>query len=54
MLVLQFAPQPVRLARESAAVKQARDAIRALSKSVRKRIEGVANMHGEEIKNALR
>ena len=40
--------------RETAAVKQARDAIRALSKNVRKRLEGVSQMDAEEIRRALR
>jgi ribonuclease Y len=43
-----------RLARETAAITQARDAIRALSKSVRKRLEGVSQMDAEDIKQALR
>jgi ribonuclease Y len=43
-----------RLARETAAIKQARDAIRGLSKSLRKRLEGVSQMDADEIKAALR
>lgn len=43
-----------RLARETAAIIQARDAIRTLSKSVRKRLEGVSQMDAEDIKRALR
>lgn len=43
-----------RLAREDSAIHQARDAIRALSKSLRKRLEGVAQMDAEEIQRALR
>ena len=43
-----------RLTRESSAIKQARDAIRALSKSLRKRLEGVSQMDADEIKRALR
>lgn len=43
-----------RLAREDSAIRQARDAIRALSKSLRKRLEGVAQMDAEEIQRALR
>jgi ribonucrease Y len=54
LLDFQFEQKQEKLARENAAVKQARDAIRALSKSVRKRLEGVANMDAEEIKKALR
>jgi ribonuclease Y len=54
LLDYQFEQKQEKLARENAAVKQARDAIRALSKTVRKRLEGVANMDAEEIKKALR
>jgi ribonuclease Y len=54
LLDYQFEQKQEKLARENAAVKQARDAIRALSKSVRKRLEGVAHMDAEEIKKALR
>ena len=43
-----------RLTREGSAIKQARDAIRALSKSLRKRLEGVSQMDADEIKRALR
>ncbi len=43
-----------RLARENSAIAQARDAIRTLSKSLRKRLEGVSEMDAEEIKRALR
>ncbi|MCF3648228.1 ribonuclease Y [Synoicihabitans lomoniglobus] len=43
-----------RLKREAAAIKQARDAIRAQSKDLRKRLEGVAKMDAEEIRIALR
>jgi len=43
-----------RLARENSAITQARDAIRALSKSLRKRLEGVSQMDADEIKRALR
>ncbi len=43
-----------RLQREAAAIKQARDAIRAQSKSLRKRLEGVAQMDAAEIQQALR
>ncbi len=43
-----------RLARENSAIRQARDAIRALSKSLRKRLEGVSQMDADEIKRALR
>jgi ribonuclease Y len=43
-----------RLAREDSAIRQARDAIRGLSKSLRKRLEGVSQMDAEEIRKALR
>jgi ribonucrease Y len=54
LLDYQLEQRQERLNRESAAVKQARDAIRALSKSVRKRLEGVSQMDAEEIRRALR
>lgn len=54
LLDYQLEQKGERLARESAAIKQARDAIRALSKSLRKRLEGVSQMDAEEIKQALR
>ncbi len=54
LLDYQLEQRQERLNRESAAVKQARDAIRALSKSVRKRLEGVSQMDAEEIKRQLR
>jgi ribonuclease Y len=50
----QLEQKQERLGRENAAIRQARDAIRDLSKSVRKRLEGVAQMDAEEIKRALR
>jgi ribonuclease Y len=56
-LRLRYTPlqhNPPRLVRENAAIKQARDAIRDLSKNVRKRLEGVAHMDAEDIKRALR
>ena len=43
-----------RLAREDSAIRQARDAIRSLSKSLRKRLEGVSQMDAEDIRKALR
>lgn len=43
-----------RLKREAAAIKQARDSIRDQAKSLRKRLEGVAQMDAEEISAALR
>ncbi|HEY0944990.1 MAG TPA: ribonuclease Y [Opitutaceae bacterium] len=54
LLDYQLEQKGERLARESAAIKQARDAIRALSKSLRKRLEGVSQMDAEDIKRALR
>ncbi len=54
LLDYQLEQRQERLARESAAIRQARDAMRTLSKSLRKRLEGVAAMDAEEIKKALR
>ena len=54
LLDYQFEQRQERLNRENAAVSQARDAIRSLSKSVRKRLEGVSQMDAEEIHRALR
>lgn len=54
LLDYQLEQKGERLARENSAIKQARDAIRALSKSLRKRLEGVSQMDAEEIKRALR
>ncbi len=54
LLDYQLEQRQERLNRESAAVKQARDAIRALSKSVRKRLEGVSQLDADEIKKQLR
>ena len=54
LLDYQLEQKGERLARENAAIKQARDAIRALSKSLRKRLEGVSQMDAEEIRKALR
>jgi ribonucrease Y len=54
LLDYQLEQRQERLNRENAAVRQARDAIRSLSKSVRKRLEGVSQMDVEEIKRALR
>jgi ribonucrease Y len=50
----QLEQRSERLAREDSAIRQARDAIRALSKSLRKRLEGVSQMDADEIKRALR
>jgi ribonuclease Y len=54
LLDRQLEQKQDRLGRESAAVKQARDAMRQLSKSLRKRLEGVASMDAEEIRKQLR
>jgi ribonuclease Y len=54
LLDYQLEQKQERLARENAAVKQARDAIRDLSKGLRQRLEGVAQMDAGEIKQALR
>src|SRR5476651_712278 len=54
LLDYQLEQRQERLNRESAAVKQARDAIRALSKSVRKRLEGVSQLDADEIRKQLR
>ncbi len=54
LLDYQLEQRHERLNRENAALKQARDAIRALSKSVRKRLEGVSQMDCDEIRRALR
>lgn len=54
LLDYQLEQKQERLSRENAAIKQARDAIRALSKSLRKRLEGVSQMDAEEIRKTLR
>lgn len=54
LLDFQLEQRQERLNRENSAIKQARDAIRALSKSLRKRLEGVASMDADEIKKTLR
>jgi ribonuclease Y len=54
LLDFQLEQKGERVAREATANRQARDAIRALSKSVRQRLEGVAQMDAEEIRRALR
>ena len=54
LLDYQLEQRQERLNRESAAVKQARDAMRALSKSVRKRLEGVSQLDAEEVRKQLR
>jgi ribonuclease Y len=54
LLDYQLEQKQERLVRENAAIKQARDAVRDLSKGVRQRLEGLAQMDAEEIKQALR
>ena len=54
LLDYQLEQKQEKLARENSAIKQARDAIRSLSKSLRKRLEGVSQMDAEEIKRTLR
>jgi ribonuclease Y len=54
LLDYQLEQRQERLAREATAIKQARDAMRDLSKSLRKRLEGVASLDGEEIRKQLR
>jgi ribonuclease Y len=54
LLDFQLEQRQERLNREGTAIKQARDAIRALSRSVRQRLEGVSQMDAEEIKRQLR
>ena len=54
LLDYQLEQRQERLNRENASIKSARDAIRALSKSVRKRLEGVAQLDAEEIHKQLR
>ncbi len=54
LLDFQLEQRQERLNRESAAIRQARDAIRDLSKNVRKRLEGVSQMDAEEVRKQLR
>ena len=54
LLDYQLEQKQEKLSRENSAIKQARDAIRALSKGLRKRLEGVSQMDAEEIKKTLR
>ncbi len=54
LLDFQLEQKQERLTRENNAISQARDAIRALSKNLRKRLEGVSQMDADEIKKALR
>ncbi len=54
LLDYQLEQRQERLNREGSAIKQARDAMRALSKGVRKRLEGVSQLDAEEITKQLR
>ncbi len=54
LLDYQLEQRQERLNRENAALKLARDAIRALSKNVRTRLEGVSQLDADEIKRELR
>ncbi len=54
LLDYQLEQRQERLNRETAAMRQARDAIRALSKSVRKRLEGVSQLDADEVRKQLR
>ena len=54
LLDYQLEQRHERLERENLAIKQARDAMRSLSKSLRKRLEGVASMDADDIKRQLR
>ncbi|MDI1319764.1 MAG: ribonuclease Y [bacterium] len=54
LLDYQLEQRQDRLTREAAAITQARDAMRDLSKSLRKRLEGVASLDGEEVRKQLR
>jgi ribonuclease Y len=54
LLDYQLEQRQERLAREASAITQARDAMRDLSKSLRKRLEGVASLDGEEVRKQLR
>ncbi len=54
LLDYQLEQRQERLIREGTAIKQARDAMRDLSRSLRKRLDGVAHMDAEDIKKQLR
>lgn len=54
LLDFQLDARQERLAREAAAIKQGRDAVREKSIALRKRLEGVANLDADEIRLALR
>ncbi|MFZ1056484.1 MAG: Rnase Y domain-containing protein, partial [Opitutaceae bacterium] len=54
LLDFQLEQRQERLNRENSAIRQARDAIRDLSKNVRKRLEGVSQLDAEEVRKQLR
>ena len=54
LLDYQLEQRQERLNREGAAIKTARDAIRDLSKNVRKRLEGVSQLDADQVRAALR
>jgi ribonuclease Y len=54
LLDYQLEQRQERLNREAAAVKQARDAIREMSRNVRQRLEGISRMDAEEVRRQLR
>jgi ribonucrease Y len=54
LLDYQLDQRQERINREAAAVKQARDAIREMSKNVRQRLEGISQMDAEEVRRQLR
>ena len=54
LLDFQLEQRQERLNRESGAIKQARDAIRDLSKNVRTRLVRVSQLDGEEVRKQLR
>jgi ribonucrease Y len=54
LLDYQLEQRQERLNREGAAIKTARDAIRDLSKNVRKRLEGVSQLDADQVRTQLR
>jgi ribonuclease Y len=54
LLDYQLEQRQERLNRENAALRQARDAIRSLSKSVRQRLEGVSQLDADAVRRQLR
>jgi ribonuclease Y len=54
LLDYQLEQKQDRLARETAAMQQARESIRELSKTMRQRIEGMSQMNPDEIRQTLR